>query len=640
MLPGVLGPVTGSPRDRDRRNRTRSTAPRLGTIAWAVLAVGALLALAAAPASAREDAAARAENAAATRAYLLASVNLQETDLRNLAQSKAALEAAAAHIADECPRVLSGAPPVEREIAPITSRSDEPMSPRAMGEEHRQSSQRSELKSELSFALGDAEEEPDREATAALIRALTPLRWSNPLVTVLLHLVATVAQAELELPVPSVCADMDAWVSSGYRTLSIASKELARRTETILKDVFEAAAIVAQGGLKSPPQLFAPYENASDRVLALRSQTLSDELHGLTASREATLKRLELAVGLPAPEAHEHFRMPARSEKKPTVIARGTTAAGGRFVVRAQPQHRRGLRCTVDITIEESSHPHEGLLELLNGEGTGRCPSRSHIEPEPAVQCDRGLLVVEANLPSATRSVRLLLSDHRTITSSAIRVPVRLGGPVGVYYQVVRGPSPIPVSLTELDAQDNTLAVLKLPAVVECTKHPVKYFPGGRVRLVHESLPQGPSFTIRAERYRKLGAVHFELKFEASNEELLFGGGGEGGSIGGAIAIPNGSQTFEPQASSGCQPQPYAIIYGLLKDPGDTVLARVSGALVPLHQVVIPAHLHAGGVLVYGAFSPLPTELLVRNASGKTVDRKYFGEAATSDTETCEGEAE
>jgi len=82
------------------------------------------------------------------------------------------------------------------------------------------------------------------------------------------------------------------------------------------------------------------------------------------------------------------------------------------------------------------------------------------------------------------------------------------------------------------------------------------------------------------------------------------------------------------------------IVYGLLKAPRDAVVARVSGALVPLRKVVIPARLHPGGVLVYGAFTRLPTELLVRNASGRTVDRKNFGEAAKFETETCEGEAE
>jgi len=240
--------------------------------------------------------------------------------------------------------------------------------------------------------------------------------------------------------------------------------------------------------------------------------------------------------------------------------------------------------------------------------------------------------------------VRLQLSNGETITSPAILVPARVGAQSGLYYQVVRGPSPIPVSLTQLDAQGGTVTVLNLPAVVECTKHPVKYFPGGIVRLVHESPPQIPAFTIRAERYRKLGTVHFELKLEVSKEESFFGGGRGEDFLPEGEVIPGASvrarRAFAPRASSDCQPQPYAIVYGLLKAPNDTVLAQVSGRLVPLRKVLVPARLHAGGVLAYGAFSPLPTALLVRDARGRTIGREDLAQNARSVTETCEGEAE
>jgi len=45
-------------------------------------------------------------------------------------------------------------------------------------------------------------------------------------------------------------------------------------------------------------------------------------------------------------------------------------------------------------------------------------------------------------------------------------------------------------------------------------------------------------------------------------------------------------------------------------------------------------------VLAYGTFSPLPTELVVRDASGATIARENLSGAATEATETCEGEAE
>ncbi len=579
------------------------------------------------------------ENAAATRAYLLAAVSFEETELANLPQEIALREAVAAGISGECAGILTNAPPHEEVLGfgLVGSGSHPAPSPRAEGERHRQSRQLGELKLELSLALADQRTQPDREADQAFIHALTPLKWSNPEITLLIHLIVEGAQEELDFPAPAVCADMKTWVTSGYRTLSPASKELASRSEAILKRTFELIALIPQTDIKASPNIFARYEDAADRALARRSEALTAQLKKGNGTQADDLKRLEATVGLPPAKAPK-VEPPKR---KPVVIGRGRTAAGGSFVARVEPRTRaqRALGCVFVTITEPSRRRSEGLIELLSGEGTDRCLSRSHVDPEPAVHCNSGLLTVEANLLPSTRSVRLLLSDERTVTSPAILLPARLGGPAGLYYQVVRGPSPIPVSLTELDAEGRTLTVLKLPAVVECTKHPVKYFPGGIVHLAHGSLPQGPSFTIRGEGYRKLGADHFELKLTVSNEEMLFGGGG-GDLLEAGVAIPNGRQVFEPQGSTGCLHQPYAIVYGLLKAPRDTVLARVSGTLVPLRKVAIPARLHAGGVLVYGAFTPMPTELLVRNASGRTVDRRDLSQAAKSETETCEGEAE
>jgi hypothetical protein len=622
----------GGRNGRDRR-RALVRRARGGAVLLALTLVSAI-----APASV----AATSEDAASTHAYLTAIVNHDEAELANLPQSVAATKAVATRISGECPGILTGAPPhgesfVFGLIGPEAGASP---SPRAIGEQSRQSRQRGDLELELAFALNDPQTQSDREATEVLIRALTPLKWSNPKITFLLRLSIAAGQEQLDFPAPPVCADMKAWVASGYATLSPTSKEIASRAEQLLKRALELLALSEQAHIQPLPKVLAPYENASDRALARRAEALARRLSKGTETLAAIEKSLKATVGLPTPKAPK-VEPPKR---KPPVIARGRTAAGGKFVVRAERLSRslRRAGCTTDVTITEPSRPQEGLIEVLStGGGTGRCLSRSHVQPEQAVHCNSGLLTIEADLLPTARSVVLQLSDNRTITSPAIRVPARLGGPAGLYYQVVRGPSPIPMSLTELDAQGRTLAVLKLPTVVECTKNPVKYFPGGIVRLAHASLPQGPSFTIRGERYRELGTVHFELKLEVSSEEMLFGGGS--GDFGGSVeqgVSPYEGRAFEPKTSSGCQPRPYAIVYGLLKAPRDTVLARVSGTLVSLRKLPIPEHLHAGGVLAYGAFSPLPTELLIRSAHGRTIARQNLSQAAQSNTETCEGEAE
>ncbi|HTW41371.1 MAG TPA: hypothetical protein VMD79_03560 [Solirubrobacteraceae bacterium] len=590
-----------------------------------------------------------AENAAATHAYLVANNSYEEAELSDQPQEIAARETVAAGISAECPGILANAPPHEEVlgfglVGPVSVGPASPARPsaRADGERNRQARQLGDLKDELLFALSEARTQPDREATSALISALTPLKWSNPKITFLIQTIAAVAKEELELPAPPACADMKSWVASGYKTLAPASKEIASRSEALFKRTFEIIALSERFQTSAFPKTLAAYENAADRALSRHTEALKTQLQKGSETRKAVLQRVEVAVGLPAAKAPKV--QPKTPARKPVVIARGKTAAGGSFVAKAK--RSSGVLstsgCSIFVTISETSRPESGLLETLSGEGTGRCLSRSHVEANQTVNCGSGRLTIEANLLPATRSVRLLLSDGATIASPAILVPARLGGPAGLYYQVVRGPSPIPVSLSELDAQGNTLAVLKLPAVVECTQHPVKYFPGGIVRLVRESPPRIPAFTIRAEHYRRLGTVHFELKLEISHEALFSEGSedflGEGELVPGASV--HGRQTFTPRASSGCQPQPYAIVYGVLKAPHDTVLALVAGRLVPLRKVLIPARMHAGGVLVYGAFSPLPTALLVRGARGRTISREDFAQQARSVTETCEGEAE
>ncbi len=617
----------------------------LGTTLILVLAA---LAFVAVPVDASTSTSTRVSpgNATATGTYLKAINSFEETELANLPQFVAATQAAAAQISGECPGVLTNAPPVGEALGPalIGSESKTPPSARARGESQRQSRQRESLKLELYVALSAGSRiQAYREAAETLVRALTPLHWTSPEIMLLLHLNVSEIQGELEAPRPAVCADMKFWVTSGYRTLSAASKEFAGRSETLLKDTLEILGLSEQSHVLPFPKDLVSYENASDKALARHTEALTARLKKGTDAEADALKRIEAALGLAAGKAPKVLQLPRR---KPVVIARGRTAAGEMFVAKAEPVGRSLRRriCAVNVTITEPSRPQEGLIELLeSGGGTDRCLSRSHVDPDPAVHCSSGLLTVEANLPADVRSVRLLLSDGRTITSPAIRVSSRLGGPAGLYYQAVRGPSPIPVSATELDAQGSTLAVLKLPAVVECTKNLVKYVPGGIVHLVHESVPQGPDFTIRGERYRKLGTSHFELKLEIANE-TLFGGGNDAGLLGSRVeegfSSAAGKRALSPYASSGCQPQPYAIIYGLLKAPGDTVLAQVGTKLVPLREVPIPRRLHAGGVLVYGEFSSIPSELLIRSPSGTAIASKDLSEAAISGTETCEGEAE
>jgi hypothetical protein len=92
--------------------------------------------------------------------------------------------------------------------------------------------------------------------------------------------------------------------------------------------------------------------------------------------------------------------------------------------------------------------------------------------------------------------------------------------------------------------------------------------------------------------------------------------------------------------TTGCQPHEYTILFGLLRAPADTVLARSPGSLQPFQRVRIPAGLHVGGVLAYIPLSAVPSEVLVRTPAGKTVFTENLARRAREAKETCEGEAE
>ena len=244
-------------------------------------------------------------------------------------------------------------------------------------------------------------------------------------------------------------------------------------------------------------------------------------------------------------------------------------------------------------------------------------------------------MTVTINTLPAARSVRLGLSNGQQITSRVLFVPARQGGPAGYYYQVVRGPSPIPVSLTELDAHGRTLRTVTLPHIVECTENPIKYLPSGVQTLVHDKVPNGPGFSITGERYRFLGSVYFELKVHV--EETTGSGSGSAHSFG---VLGRRPSVLDWQIETGCHPHPYVILYSVLKAPGDTVFVRTSGKLTAMRRVAIPAIFNAGGALVYTTSIAPSSELVIHTPNGKTALTEKLGSLASEAAETCHGEAE
>ncbi len=284
-----------------------------------------------------------------------------------------------------------------------------------------------------SSKLAAALSQPDQQATTVFAGAVEPLRWSNPAVAQSVHLEVTELEEQLGIASPDVCADMRAWVASGYTTLSASTKELFSSREAIARRTL---------GVRPILPLLAPYENAGDRALIDKTKQVEHRELGPLKTVLHAFAALQRTLGVTPPHAKTLATIlgPAKGS---VVIARGRTASGGRYSVRVEPRRRHlapGERGCVSVTITDGRGRFGG--------SSGSCYSPSRVYRGGSVNCNEGLLTIEAQTDPRARTVSLLLSDGRRIASRVVRVPTRLGGPVGLYYQVVRGPAPVPVSLT------------------------------------------------------------------------------------------------------------------------------------------------------------------------------------------------
>lgn len=553
-----------------------------------------------------------------------------------------AYEGAASRIAGECPGVLAGAPQEENEIevGPSIPR----RTARQRGEEKRRRAQLRDLEEELSSELASAERESRRSAVTAFVANLKALPQGDPALTRIARVQVMGLEEELQVASTDVCADMGAWAGSGYRTLSPASRAIALKRETELVGFLKDLA--AQSASESVPGTETP----ADKALVRKTNQLElQTARTLAKSIDSARKRVEAALGLTA-RADREKRIKPISHESTTSTKIGTirTAAGSKYTVWLErTKDGPAGACKLSVEVRRASGAKPGLLEILSSE-SGVCFAPHNDRSEgPTVKCSEGLLKIESGVPSATRTVSLRMSNGTQIASRPVLVPRRLGGPDAFYYQAVRGPLPIPVSLVELDAQGRTLRVAKLERIVGCSKHPLKYLSGGKRVLVHGQAPQGPGFSIIGERYRLFGRIHTQLKLRTGEGLTSSDEGEEEGPMEGPSAFPRSfavpvkhPKPLESEVSAGCHPHEYSIFYGLLKKPRDTVLAKLAGKLVPVLSVRIPSSLHTGGVLVYLASVSQPEEVLVRSPNGKILMNEDRSRTAREGRETCEGESE
>ena len=547
-------------------------------------------------------AAASSSDAQATYAYLTAQYKLATALLHEAAGARGPESAAVAQIARECHGVVSGMPQ-EPSVKALPA-----PSPRVRGENARRSQQKETIEEELDTAVdrsGSSLSRPVEEAYAAEVRQLS---WSNPAIASALQAATTSRLEALSAAAPQFCADARVWAQSGYSALSAASREFL---------AVRAARRKSEQEESSLGTLLKPYENASDRALIRKTNTVESKLLASALAAARTLSSLDRIVGFP---------QVGTEEPKPITVGHGRTVIGTRF----QVSTGSGLLSVVDSCHRAATvaYSRPGAPEVLieGGPNNPICLSSPHYR-HPALFCEASIETIQTVVPASVRSVKLVLADGQTIGSRVVHVPRGDGGPAGIYAQEIHGSTSHAVSLIELNGGGSVALTVELPRYrcVKPHKEP-EDFPTV-TELASGRTPEGEVFTISA-----FGSINGEPSLSVDtgvDPELNEPAIGLGA-----------SKAFQWSLSIGCAPHPYAILYGILMPPGKSVVAQTPQGTVALSMIPIEPRVHAKGPLLYGMFSALPTELTVLAANGSTVYTENLQAKATEAAQFCEGYAE
>ncbi|HTA13138.1 MAG TPA: hypothetical protein VK765_06925 [Solirubrobacteraceae bacterium] len=620
----MRGPITTLDRSGFRRGAGASGARRS---AFTVLALTLTLSLSPSAIAGPSPA-----DRSATDAYLQAGYAFANALVENAPASRAAVQAFAGTLGHECAGVLAGVP-VEGSSRGL--RPGHLQTARERGESDRRSQQMQAVRAEYNSALTDAVYGPDREASATFAQTVAPLRWSNPRIAGLIgEDVGELQELLAEPSASAVCADLRSWQQSGYRTLSAGTVAFEARQE--------AREQHASAG-ESVSSLLAPYEGASEKTLERRTKEVLERRFATALGPLArTSQRLADALG-----AQEEGPIGERNGS--TVIGEGRTLSGGHYKLSVEPREP-GDSCAVEIATQYTTAPNRRRRTSV-GWGSTECASSRRGKVRASVQCDRsaGILEVQARLPPATRRVLLSLSNGHIVVSPAAIVPRRLGGPIAVYYQVLNGPTPYPLSITAVSAKGASLKTLELKPVSHCRAERTRRAAGPKfVTLTSGTTTTGVRFSVVGVLVsfgRHQHSFNLEVNVSPTGPEPN-SGSSSSSSIEffsshspEAAARIRDARIFTPQLSDECPPHEFAIVYGLLAKPGESVLVRTASGLTPLQLAAIPARLKAGGELAYGSFSAIPTEVIVQGQDGDTLFSESLAKQGREHAEYCQGYA-
>jgi hypothetical protein len=194
-----------------------------------------------------------------TQAYVRANYALVSSAHAKLGAAEAILQGLLRRVRSECPRVAAGSP---------------------------QNTDSEALTFELVGEMRLAASRPNAGAVAAFARTVAPLHWSNAKLTNAVRSYSRQLRKQSLLAIPDVCAEVRAWVASGFRTLP----EGTRRFNVALPEY------VAMGML--PTRLIAPFVTPAQRSVLQRTRQLEEGISEFEAFAVETWGKIMDALAL------------------------------------------------------------------------------------------------------------------------------------------------------------------------------------------------------------------------------------------------------------------------------------------------------------------------------------------------------